>query len=147
MPFIVGDIIRHVLLRAYQLLINKLDAGNPIPVRHLAMSLDIVLPAGEVPHEISPIHEIQLVRDKETQVLAKGRLHDRYRFPTPVKLHRLAFDLRPILVSLYMIRHRTIHTREEHVQLIHVFIIHIMARNVITVFFVRILFRDTGPYR
>ena len=35
----------------------------------LAVALDAVLTTGEVPHEITPIHEVALVRQEELDVL------------------------------------------------------------------------------
>ena len=41
-------------------IIDKWYAWNPVAVGNLSVALDIILPAGEVPHEISPVHMIEL---------------------------------------------------------------------------------------
>ena len=44
---------RHIFLRAHQNFVDKRNAGNPVAVQHLSISLDVVLTAGEVPHEVA----------------------------------------------------------------------------------------------
>ncbi len=45
------------------------DAANPVALGDFAHALDVVLATGEVPHEVAPIHVVELVVDEETQVL------------------------------------------------------------------------------
>ena len=145
MPLVVDDIVRHILLRADKRLVDEGDTRDPVTVRYLAVALYIVLPAGEVPHKITPVHKVQLVGEEETQVLGEGRLHDRLHLPAHIILHRLAFYARPFLVSLHVIGAAAIHTGEKHVQLVHVLVFHVVAGDVVAVFLVRVLLDDPAP--
>ena len=111
------------------------------------MTLDIVLATREVPHEVTPIHEVQLISKKETEVLGKSRLDYRLCFPTIGEFHRLTFDICPFLIRIYMIGIATVHTREKHIQLIDKLVISFMAGNVILIFLARILLDYTCPSR
>ena len=147
MPLIVDDIERHILLRAHQSLIDKRNTGYPVTIRNLAVTLYIVLPSGEVPHEITPIHEIQLISEEITQILGKRRFHHRHHLTATVELHRCTFHLCPLLISSHMTSVATIHTGEKHTQLIHVFVFRIVTRDIITILLVLIFLNDTAPSR
>ena len=147
MSFIVHNIERHIFLRTYQDFVNKWNTGNPVAVQHLAVSLDVVLTAGEVPHEVAPVHKVQLVREEKPQVFRECRFHYALHFSAIVIFHRLPFYLRPILVGLYMARVGTIHTREQHVQLVDIFVFLVGAGHIITVFFVFVLLDHAAPGR
>ena len=146
MSFIVRDIGRHVILRADKHLVDRLDTGNPVTVHHLAISLNIVLTSGEVPHKVTPVHEVQLISEEITQIFGKRRFHHRHILTTTVELHRFSLKLRPFLISSHMGIDITVHTREKHIQLIHIFIIDIMTGNEIFIFFIRIFLDHTAPY-
>ena len=111
------------------------------------MTLYIVLPSGEIPHEITPVHEIQLISEEITQVLDKCRFHHRHHLATTVELHRCTLYLRPLLIGRYMISSATIHTGEKHTQLIHVFVFRIVTRDIIMILLVFIFLNDTAPSR
>ena len=42
-------------------IVEEGDASNPVAMLQFAMSLDIVLASGKVPHEVAPVHEVHLV--------------------------------------------------------------------------------------
>ena len=48
------------------------------------MALDIVLTTGKVPHEIAPIHVIDLVAEEEFQILPKGGLLIQVGYASPL---------------------------------------------------------------
>ena len=147
MSFIIDNIVRHILLRADQYLVDKRNTGDPVTVQHFAISLDIVLTAGEVPHEVAPVHKVQLVGEEITQVFRKRRFHHALDLAAIVVLHRLAFHLRPFLIGLDMARITAEHTREEHIQLVYIFIILIATGNVVTVFLVLVFLDYAAPGR
>ena len=96
------------------------------------MTLDIVLTAGKVPHEISPIHEIHLVGEEELDVFPLGRnLHHQHLSALVVRYLATFYTTQPIFISLCM--RFAIHTREEHVLSILVF-------GLVTNHFVAVLF-------
>ena len=111
------------------------------------MSLYVVLATGEVPHEITPVHEVQLIGKEIAQVLAKGRLHHRRGLATSVELDRRTLYLRPFLVGVDVVRVATEHTGEEHVQLVHVLIFRLITGDIITILLVLVLLDDTAPGR
>ena len=127
MAFVVDNIAWHIVLRTHQHGIDGLDTGDPVTILYLSMSLNIILPAGEVPQEVTPVHEVQLIGEEETQVLGKRRLHYRFGFSTLVVLHRLPFNLSPFLIGLHMSPIRTVHTWEQHIQLIYILIFGVMT--------------------
>ena len=86
----------------------------------LTVALDIVLTAGEVPHEIAPIHEVDLIGEEEADVLQlRGHLHHN-RLSAAVEGHFIALHAtHPVFVGLGMTV--GIHAWEEHVLRIDVF--------------------------
>ena len=147
MSFVVGNIVRHLVLRTHQQGIDSLDTGDPVAVLYLSMSLNIILTTGEVPQEVTPVHEVQLIGEEETQVFGKGRLHHRFGLAALVELHRLPLDLCPLLVGLHMAAIRAVHTREQHIQFVHILIFGVMTRYIVPVFLIRIFLADACPYR
>ena len=125
--FIIGNIRRHIILRADKYLVDRLDTGDPVTVQHLTIPLDIILTSGEVPHEVAPVHEIELVSEEITQVFGKRRFHHGYVFTATVKLHRFSLELRPFLISSHMSIDVAVHTWEKHTQLVHILIIDIVT--------------------
>ena len=147
MPFIIDNIERHIFLRAHQNFVDKRNAGNPVAVQHLSISLDVVLTAGEVPHEVAPVHKVQLVGEEELQVFRECRFHYALHLSAIVIFHRLAFYLRPFLIGLYMARIGAVHTREQHVQFVDIFVFLIGAGHEITVFLVFVFLDHAAPGR
>ena len=89
----------------------------------LAEALQVVLPAGKVPHEVAPVHKVELVGEEELQVLyLRGHL-DRGGLARRVVVgHLLAFyAAHPALVCARMIG--VPHTGEEHVLSVEVFVV------------------------
>ncbi len=80
----------------------------------LAVALNVVLAASEVPHEVAPVHEVALVGDEEPQVVNLRGHHDGHRFATAVVADLRAIDaVHPHVVTLAMAG--VIHAGEEHV--------------------------------
>ena len=75
---------------------------------HLAVPLYVVLPSHEVPQEVTPIHEVHLIGDEETQVLGRSR-----------QVTFFIYAAHPVLVGLGV--PPRVHTREIHILLIQIF--------------------------
>ena len=91
---------------------------------HLTVALYIVLTTGKVPHEIAPVHVVELISEEELQVLSHSRLDGKTllkRIPLGIliecSVYRLATHTDPINVSLWMRRRRAVYSREEHIEL------------------------------
>ncbi len=83
----------------------------------LAVALDVVLPSGEVPQEVAPVHEVHLVREEVAQVLAEGG-----------QIAALLHAAHPRLVAGVV--QRVVHTGEEHV--LGIVVLRLVAHHVVT---------------
>ncbi len=70
LALVLGQIGRSVALVAEPPLVEEADAALPVAGEHFSRcrAVDVVLPAGEVPHEIPPVHPVELVVEEERQV-------------------------------------------------------------------------------
>ena len=118
------------------MLVDKIEATDPISVLHLSMPLYIVLPSGEVPHEITPIHVVQLIIEEESEILGKSGFHDRFGSFGSSHLYRTTFKISPLFICRYMFRFIAIHTREQHVQLGLILVMFVISGDYITVYLV-----------
>ena len=99
-------------------------ARDPVAVVHLAIALDVVLASGKVPHEVAPIHVVELVVDEEVEVFGKGGLVHQlllYRIAVAVDID-CGFDRRtlisgPIAVLSWVAVEIVVDTGEEHIEL------------------------------
>jgi hypothetical protein len=66
------------------MLIEERNSGDPVAGGNAAVALYIVLPAGEIPHEIAPVHVVDLVAEKEFQVLPESGLLVQVGYTAPV---------------------------------------------------------------
>ena len=119
MPFVLAQFGRQFRLVAEHGIINERDTAYPIAFRQVAVGLQIVLPSCEVPHEVAPIHEVHLVAEEESQVLAEGGAILCLLLSAVVIAHAFALHLCPLFVCLHMARLRGVHAREEHHELVH----------------------------
>ena len=71
MFFIMLDTVRNHGLVSQSLVVEQGDAGQPVAVAFVARTLDVVLLAGEIPHEIAPVHESHLVGHEPTDIISK----------------------------------------------------------------------------
>src|SRR3712207_8091533 len=81
---------------------------------YLSATLNVVLPSGKIPHEVAPIHEIQLVGEEELDVFPlRGYVH--HNVPSAFVVGDVfSFDVHPLLVECGM--RGTVHTWEEHIR-------------------------------
>ena len=69
MTLVLLQVIWKQILVTQTGVIDEGDTREPVAVFHLSVTLDVVLTAGEVPHEVAPVHEVTLVGEEETDVL------------------------------------------------------------------------------
>ena len=100
MSFIVFEILRKQFLITYQQVVDKRNTGDPVAVFNFSATLYVVLPSGKVPHEITPVHEVQLVGEEEFDIFPLGRHIYHYHFSALVVWHIMAFHVHPLLVKL-----------------------------------------------
>ena len=132
-PCIILQIVGQIGLVSRNMLVDKIEATDPISVLHLSMSLYIVLSSGEVPHEITPIHVVQLIIEEESEILGKSGFHDRFSSFGSSHLYRTTFKISPLFICRYMFRFIAIHTREQHVQLGLILVMFVISGDYITV--------------
>ena len=108
------QILRQLRLVTEPCVVDERDARDPVAMLELAVALDIILTAGEVPHEVTPVHEVALVREEEPEVLNLCRHLHRHLLPAAVVRHLCAvYTTHPRLIVLGMAG--VVHTREDHV--------------------------------
>ena len=81
--------------------------------------MQVVLASGKVPHEVAPVHPVELVGEEELDVFPlRGHVHH-YHVSALVVGHVVAFDVEPVVVLVGV--RTAVHTREEHVLGVFVF--------------------------
>ena len=98
------------------------------------MRLEIVLTTSKVPHEIAPIHEIDLVTEEELEVLSKSWAIVCFGLSAIFITYFFALDICPCFVSIHMVCLARVHTWEEHFELVHVYIGILVPRYYIAIF-------------
>ena len=135
MPFIVLQVGGEQALVTYQEFVNDRNAGNPVSVFYFSLSLNVILTSGKVPHKVSPIHEVHLIREKELDVLPLGRNLYHHHLSALVVRHLCTFHAaQPVFVGLPVTGCIAVHTREQHILCILIFCF--MANHFVAVFFV-----------
>ncbi len=131
MPLVFLQVVGQQVLIAQSHVVNPLEASEPVAVLQFAMSLDVVLSACKVPHEVAPVHEVALIRQEETYVFHLcGHLHINH-FATSVVLHGASVNAsHPTLVGIGMAG--VVHAGEEHV--LCVLIVALVAHDEVRVF-------------
>ena len=109
MALVLADGSRHMILIAYEYLVDELDACNPIAAVDFSITLHIALAAREVPKEVTPIHEVDLIAQEILQVFGESGNGDGLAIDTDL----LTLEVTPLLVTLDMIALLGIHAREE----------------------------------
>ena len=99
-----------------------------------SLSLNVILTSGKVPHEITPVHVVQLVDEEELDVIPLCRnLHHNHLSTLVVGNLTSFYSSQPVFVGLCMCI--AVHTWEQHV--LSVFILCFMTYNFVAVFFIR----------
>ena len=96
---VLADGSRHMILIAYEYLVDELDASNPIAAVDLSITLHIALATREVPKEVTPIHEVDLIAQEILHVFGESGNGDGLAIDTNL----LTLEVTPLLVTLDMI--------------------------------------------
>ena len=114
-PLVVFQHIGQGVLVAEPGIVDERDTRQPVAVLQLATPLQVILTTGKVPHEITPVHEVQLVGEEETEVLQLRRHLYRISLTVRIGAHDVVplHAAKPCLVVSGVIG--IMHTGEEHV--------------------------------
>src|SRR6476469_1477203 len=76
MRLIVFAAIRHQALISVQRIVDKRNAAYPVTISYIAVpnTLHVILLARKIPHEITEVHPVCLVRDEEFDIINKIRI-------------------------------------------------------------------------
>src|ERR1035437_2887858 len=99
MTLIFAKFRRQIFLVANKYIVNKSDSRNPVPVIKFAVSLDIVLTSAEIPHKITPVHEINLIVEKDTHILNKSRFNPCLLLSATFVIHSFSGHPPPLFLS------------------------------------------------
>ena len=100
---------RHVILVAHENLVDELDARDPIAAVDFAVALHVTLTTREVPQEIAPVHEVDLIAQEILHVFGESSNGDRLAINT----HLLTLVVAPLLVAFHVIALLGVHAWEE----------------------------------
>ena len=81
--FVLAEFAWQLALISQSHIVDEGNAANPVAVFPFAISLQVVLPSCKVPHEVAPIHEVDLIAEEEAEVLELGRCLDLNHLATP----------------------------------------------------------------
>ena len=113
-PFVLLQYVGQQRLIAQTQVVEQWDARYPVAVFKFSLSLNVVLPAAEVPHEVAPIHKVALIGEEEAKVFPLGWHFHAYVFATIVVRHHVPIDVpHPCLVGIGLLR--VPHAGKEHV--------------------------------
>ena len=121
MSLVVLQLVGQLALVAESGVVERSDTRNPVAVLIFTKALNVVLAAGKVPHEVTPVHEVQLVGKEEAEVFPLRRHHHGVALAVGVRTHH-GVSLDAAQPGIILVRILVgIHTREEHVLGKHVF--------------------------
>ncbi len=94
----------------------------------IPVTLNIILTACKVPHEIAQVHEAGLIPEKETEVFTECRTNN--SFPFRSGADRISFppDLSPVFISCFMVRFRAVHPGKDSFELFVIIIFRMVIR-------------------
>ena len=69
MSLVVFQFLRQEALVAHQPVVDERDTGNPVAVFNFSAALYVVLASGEVPHEVAPVHPVEMVGEEELNII------------------------------------------------------------------------------
>ena len=110
LALIVLQDIRSIALVSKTDFVDRLDTAFPIPIEYISRTraVDIILPSGEIPHKIPPVHPVQLEVEEEIQVRPERRflvVGPRYHPALSAGISLIESDIFLVAVP---------HPREEH---------------------------------
>ena len=112
LALVILQIVRRIGLVTEAEMVYRVDSALPVACKIVSRrrAMDIILPSGEIPHEITPVHPVHLIVEEIFQILAESRL------PVLSSRYFLAFAahvgfIEPFILS---VRRGRPHTREKH---------------------------------
>ena len=133
MTFVGLQFVRKHILIAQPCIVKRLNTCYPVAVFQLAVTLYIVLPSGEIPHEITPVHEVTLIGKEEPDVVNLRRHLHRHLLSTSVIGNLCALNAaHPRLIVLCV--RLIVHAREQHI--LGVFVLILVRNNKVRVFLI-----------
>ena len=127
--FVGLQLVGQLALVAVHSIVYEGYTRYPVAMFHLTIALNVVLAAREVPHKVTPIHEVALVREEEAQVLKLRRHLDGLAGVVGISHLMALYAAHPLLILLRMCL--VVHSGEEHVLRIH--IVALVANQVVLV--------------
>ena len=119
---VLAQFAGHAALVAEAKVVEEGDAREPVAVLQFSIALNVVLPAGKVPHKVAPVHEVDLIGEEEADVFQLGGHFHHDGLATAVEGNLSADDAsQPRLVGLLVFWTVAVHTRKEHVLSVDIF--------------------------
>ena len=134
MAFVFLQFRRQQTLVTQHRVVDKRYTAYPVALRDVAVALQVILTAHKVPHEVAPVHEVDLIAKEEPEVLAECRTIVGLLLAAVVVTHATAFYVCPLFVCPHMAALTRIHTREQHAELRHILVARLIACDDIMVF-------------
>ena len=116
---IVLQLLWQQALVAYQEVIDERNSCDPVAMFYFSTTLQIVLASGEVPHEIAPIHPVELIGEEELDIFPLCRHIHHHHLSALVVRNVITFYVYPSLIFPGVLT--AVHAREKHVLSIFVF--------------------------
>ena len=133
MSFVGLQFVRKHILIAQPCIVKRLNTCYPVAVFQLAVTLYIVLPSGEIPHEITPVHKVTLIGKEEPDVVNLRRHLHRHLLSTSVIGNLCALNAaHPRLIVLCV--RLIVHAREQHI--LGIFVLILVRNNKVRVFLI-----------
>ena len=119
MSLVVLQLVGQLTLVTQSHIVKERNTCNPVTMFQFTMSLNVILSSGEVPHEVTPIHEVTLIGKEEEDVLQLRGHVDKNLLSTTVVRLIMSFRkptgsaFHPVVVSGRMTG--IVHSGEEHI--------------------------------
>ena len=144
-PLVLSQIRRKFALVTQHGVVDERETGNPVAMFEFTVTLDVVLTSCEVPQEITPVHEVHLIRHEEFQVLSKCRNMDSPLLIVRIRNGFLIHISQPSLVQTGILG--AVDAREEHALVAWIDILNLAIHGYVLVFLVSVLFLLSHVFR
>ena len=119
MSLVVLQFLRQQTLVAHQEVVNERDTCDPVTMFYFSAALQVVLASGEVPHEVAPIHPVELVGEEELDVFPLCRHVHHNHCPALIVGDVFALNVYPGLIFPGVLT--AVHAWEKHILCVFVF--------------------------
>ena len=73
MTLVLLQVAWQLTLVAKASVVDGRETCQPVAMLQFAISLDVVLTSCEIPHEVAPVHEVELIAEEELHIVGLGR--------------------------------------------------------------------------